>query len=304
MDAHGAERRTFLGKVGVGTVGAAVFGTMLPIGATPAAAQVSALNDVTILNVALQLEYLEAEFYLRAVTGQGLPNSDISGVGVVGGVNGGGIVPFTSLVVAQVAADLAVDEQQHVRALRALVGPAAVARPLIDLAGGFQAAALAAGVIQPGQSFNPFADQDSFLLGAFLFEDLGVTAYAGAAALLSSAGNVSAAASILAVEGYHGGAVRTLLTQLGSSAAPFATQAFADLRSRATGAVTDVGIINPATGYVDIAPSDGNGLAYRRTPDQVINILALGNGATGKGGFFPTGLNVSPGLVHGPGIFN
>ena len=305
MDAHGRGRRRFLGKIGTGTIGAAALGTLETMGATSAAAQaaVGALNDVNILNVILQLEYLEAEFYLRAVTGEGLADTDIRGIGTFGGVNGGSIVPFTSPVVAQVAADLARDEQQHVRVLRISVGPAAVARPQIDLAGGFQAAALAAGVIQPGQGFNPFADQASFLLGAFLFEDLGVTAYAGAVALLSSAGNVSTAASILAVEGYHGGAIRTLLTQLGGSTVPFATQAIADLRSRATGAVTDVGIINPANGYVDIAPIDGNALAYRRTVDQVTNIVTLGNAATGRGGFFPAGLNVGPGLVHAPALF-
>ena len=277
---------------GVSAAAAAFLTAMGPVGAalvssTPAKAQ-SAITDVDILNFALNLEYIEAEFYIRAVTGQGLPSSSINGVGTTGGVNGGSQVPFVTPLFLQYAQNIALDETNHVNFLRSALGSAAVARPEIDLAGGFQGAAVAAGIASASAPFNPFGDQASFFLGAFIFEDVGVTAYAGAAALIQNKAYLTAAASILAVEGYHGGLIRTVLGQLGAAAA-FDTQAIANLRATASKANNDQGVTFPTNGFVNIAPVDGNGLAFRRTTNQVVNIVT--NGGQGQGGFLPFGFN-------------
>ncbi len=239
----------------------------------------SAAGDADILNFALNLEYLEAEFYQRAVTGMGLAAADTGGQATV---TGGGAVPFKTTAIQQYAAKIAADELAHVRFLRAALGSGAVPEPDIDLLNSFNTAAMAAGI---GPTFNPFADEQSFLLGAFIFEDVGVTAYHGAAPLLKSKEYLAAAAGILAVEAYHAGNIRTVLFELGL-AAP--AQKISDLRKMASGADDDQGIV--LNGVANIAPVDANGLAFSRTTTQVLNIVYLGGESAGNG-FFPQGLN-------------
>ena len=278
----GSDRRRILRNAGLGTAFAAAAGLGF---LRPARAQTTAPTDADILNFALNLEYLEAEYYLMAVNGVGLPSTDINGVGTTGSVLGGGTVPFKTDAIRQYAKSIANDELAHVEFLRSALGSAAVARPTIDLANSFTTAAVAAGLIQAGQTFNPFADEMSFLLGAYIFEDVGVTAYHGAAPLIQSKAYLAAAAGILAVEAYHAGTVRTLLYQMGQGDA---TAKISALRAAASGAADDQGVV--WNGQANITPTDMNALAFSRTTTQVLNIVYLG-GASGGYGFFPNGLN-------------
>ena len=283
---EGTGRRSALRRFGLRAAGtAAAIAAGLAATAEPAEAQ--AVTDTNILNFALNLEYLEAEFYLRAVLGYGLQGSDTTGVGTPGIVTGGSAVPFTSQAIAQYAQVLAVDELTHVRFLKTTLGAAAVAEPTINLSTSFTTLAVAAGLISPGQTFNPFADQISFLLGAFIFEDVGVTAYAGAANLISNPNYIEAAGGILATEAYHAGAIRTLLANIGAGVA---ANAISNLRATLGGG-NDQGLVIPGQAYNFVA-SDTNALAFRRTTTQVLNIVYGSTNAVGTGGlFFPSGTN-------------
>jgi hypothetical protein len=265
----------------------------------------SGVTDADILNFALNLEYLEAEFYLHAATGSGLASADAGAS--PGAVTGGSKVAGLSSAQQSILNEIAYDEQEHVRFLRSALGSAAVIRPAIDLSASFNALASAAGI---GASFNPFASFDAFLVGAFIFEDVGVTAYNGAAPLISAAGvksgYLAAAAGIMAVEAYHAAYVRTTLTAnataQGTSAYPYFGYANQVSALRATlgggnetkltvptGTTTATTTVTPTS----VVAADANALAYYRSTDEVLHIVyGTGNGAGVKSGaFFPSGLN-------------
>jgi hypothetical protein len=283
----GLDRRRALKRLSAGAAGVAAASALgvggLTLSSKSALAQ-TALTDVEIFNFALNLEYLEAEYYLRAVSGQGLSPSLTTGVGTKGTVTGGSLVPFSTTAGAFSAIRIAIDELSHVEFLRGAPGAAAIAEPTIDLQTSFTTLAVTAGLVPAGQTFNPFASELDFLIGAYIFEDVGVTAYAGAAASISSPTNLSYAASILAVEAYHADAIRLALAQQGQGTA---TDAISALRAKLSG-VGDVGT-NAYGNPFNFSNVDASGLAFRRTPTQVLSIVY--GGGTSSGLFFPNGIN-------------
>jgi len=124
-----------------------------------------------------------------------------------------------------------------------------------------------------------------------VFEDVGVTAYNGAAPLLSSKTNLAYAASILGVEAYHAGSIRSLLIELGMY-----NDADKIAATRAAVSGTGPGTPYPAddngptlNGKVNVVDCDANSLAFSRTTSQVLSVVYLGG--TTSGGFYPAGVN-------------
>lgn len=282
-------------------------------------------SDQAVLNFALNLEYLEAEFYLRAVTGNGLKDGDISGSGTPGMVTGGSKVNFDDDLIKRYAAEIAKDELDHVQFLRSALGESGrVARPAINLQTSFTAAAKAAlmgaGITPPDDfTFDPFASPLNFLLGAFIFEDVGVTAYKGGAAFIRNRDYLTAAAGILSVEAYHAGLIRTILTARGDETAltvngmdlsvATVVDAISDARDSLDGSddldqgitgddVDSVTIYDTDYDSTNIVPTNSSGITYSRTPQQVHNIVYLTKMAVGPSmgtvpdvAFFPMGTN-------------
>ncbi len=121
-------------------------------------------NDIEILNYALTLEHLEAEFYRQGNAAGLLSGKEATYLGQIGA-----------------------DEEAHVTAIWTTVeqlGGTPVAAPGVDF----------------GQAF---ASRESFLETAFTFENLGVSAYLGAAGFIQDPMILQAAAGIFGVEARH-----------------------------------------------------------------------------------------------------
>ncbi len=98
---------------------------------------------------------------------------------------------------------------------------------------------------------------------------------------------LEAAAGLLAVEAYHAGEIRTLLYGLGLFGP---VRAISNARDALDGGGDkDQGV--RSGGKANIIPTDGNGIAFSRSPGQVLNIVYLDGGRAQRGGFFPDGVN-------------
>jgi hypothetical protein len=228
---------------------------------------------VEVLKFALNLEYLEAEFYTWAIYGFGIEKFGFGISGEANGSNpaeggtttGGKKVYFvgssTTNLSFELAAEIGGDERAHVALLRSALGSQAIAKPNIHLN------ALGFGL-----------DTDvNFLKLSRIFEDIGVSAYGGAAGLLTTPAIITTAARILAAEAEHVSGVRTLISYLNI---PTSALDGADLIPPSSGPTQQIFSINKA-----------NGLPATRTPGEVL-YLAFGAKANATtGGFFPTGVN-------------
>lgn len=284
-------RRKALRNLGLGALGMTALGGLAK-NAFAQSPQSGTLLDVQVGNFALNLEYLEAEFYTYAVFGTGIESQ---GVGTDGSGTKGSVViksnpkvPFSDPKVAQYASEIGEDERNHVKFFRSFLSAAGaqpVARPQIDLLNSFNTLAQAAGL---GSSFDPFANDLNFILGAFIFEDVGTTLFAGAARVLTNKDLLESAAGILAVEAYHASNIRVNIFNAGSGAQQMA-QKISELRKMLSGADDDQGVVD-GNGNANIVPTDANGRAFRRTPRQGLNIV-YGAKDAHSGLFFPKGLN-------------
>lgn len=313
------------------TGGAALAAFALPKVAR-AATMVSTYTDSDILNFALNLEYLEANFYYLAAFGTNISTTNslyptgamvqtITGTGTQGTVTvkTSPRVPFSSLAIASYAVETAIEEGKHVAFLRSTLGSSAVAQPQIDLMTSFNTLAGAAGI---GASFDPFASDANFLVGSYIFEDVGVTAYHGAAPLISQTSTgkqiLAAAVGIHATEAYHAGMIRTSIIAMdptGSLGLLGYTQKISALRATLANQIPqspanpddtnpdDVGLTTTtaslagasATRTTIVNADSTNAHVYARSTSQVLNIVtgggAVATGTQAKGVFFPNGLN-------------
>jgi len=151
-----------------------------------AAGSLSAETPTQALQLALTLEYLEAEFYNMALS------------------MGNNLIPSADRPTFE---QIAQHENDHVDFLKAGLGNSVVAKPTFDFTGGQG---------QGNGPFDPFNDYPTFLALAQAFEDTGVRAYKGQAGnLITTPDLLEAALQIHSVEARHAAQVRRLRTKNG-----------------------------------------------------------------------------------------
>jgi hypothetical protein len=167
IQVHGHTREAFLMRATLAA--GATYGAL---SATPYITRALAEGggDVDIVNFALTLEYLEAEFYTQAAKQvQGLSSYEM-----------------------RLTKELRDNEDAHVDALAATVkdlGGKPAAKPTFDFGGAF-------------------GDRATYLKTANTLEDTGVSAYNGAGPSIRSADVLAAAGSIVQVEARHAALIR------------------------------------------------------------------------------------------------
>ena len=163
---------------------------------------------LSVLNFALTLEYLEAEFYNIATGTTAIPAAYGTSASVLSAAG----APARAVIT-----EIAAHETAHVNLLRTTItslGGTPVAKPTFDFTGGRGATSTA------GRYGGPFADvftnPTTFLALAQAFEDTGVRAYkGGVGALASNVAVLEAALQIHSIEARHAAQVRRLRGEKG-----------------------------------------------------------------------------------------
>ncbi|KAL5714313.1 hypothetical protein ACHQM5_016294 [Ranunculus cassubicifolius] len=254
-------------------------------------------TDIDLLEFPLNLEYLEAEFFLWGALGYGLdklePKLPSGGPPPIG-VTKANLDPFIRDVMLQ----FGYQEIGHLKAIKNAVP--GFPRPLLDLSAGSFAKvmdeAMGHTLIPP---FNPYASGLNFLLASYLIPYVGLTGYVGASPKLVNYHSKRLVAGLLSVESAQDAIIRALLYEraalkvqpYGITVAEF-TEKISTLRNRLghTG-VVDEGIVIPSAKHWtgNVVAGDANSVAYDRTPQQILRIV-YGNGDEHvPGGFYPKG---------------
>lgn len=242
--------------------------------------------DYAVLEFAFSLECLEGQFYSWAATGHGLDPS-IIGPGSPAPI--GGQKANLSPAAQRYAHDIAKDEIAHVALLSSVLAGLNITAvcPQVDIGPAFEAAAAAAfGVPSLSPPFSPYTSDAAFYIGAFLFEDVGVTAYHGALRVIKDAGYATVAAGILGAEAYHAGSIRTKLIEIENVVTAYGVTvgqvitAASKLRASVGGGKDG--------DLSKLVPAPPNSVCYTRSVAQVLPIVYLGGAHSG--GFFPNGL--------------
>ncbi|KAF5191920.1 Desiccation-related protein pcc13-62 [Thalictrum thalictroides] len=258
-------------------------------------------SDKVLLEFPLNLEYLEAEFFLWGSFGYGLdriaPYLANGGPPPIG-VTKANLDPFVKDIMVQ----FAFQEVGHLRAIKEAVP--GFPRPLIDLSKGSFAKVMDEAVghtLNP--PFDPYANGLNFLLASYVIPYVGLTGYVGASPKLTHSQSRRLVAGLLSVESAQDAIIRALLYEranvkvqpYGLTVAEF-TNRISELRNRlGNSGIKDEGLVVPLLSGAEgktggnIVVGNDKSIAFERTPKEILRIV-YGSGDERKpGGFYPKG---------------
>ncbi|GLJ33173.1 hypothetical protein SUGI_0667930 [Cryptomeria japonica] len=260
-------------------------------------------SEVDLLEFPLNLEYLEAEFFLFGSLGYGLdraaPELPDGGPPPVGGKKAN-----LDSVTYNVILEFAYQEVGHLRAIKATVP--GFPRPQLNLSAQFFATAMdAAFETKLNPPFDPYANSLNYLLASYLVPYVGLTGYVGTNPRLQSKTAKRLLAGLLGVESGQDAVIRALLFEsLLEKVEPYPytvaefTRRISMLRnSLGQTPSVDEGLVverqHGAEGRVtgNILAGDERSVAYARTPEQILRIVYSTGNESIPGGIYPRGGN-------------
>ncbi|KHN24848.1 Desiccation-related protein PCC13-62 [Glycine soja] len=269
-----------------------------------ASAQIPELSDADLLEFPLNLEYLEAEFFLFRAFGYGL---DVAAPNLTGGGPppiGAKKVELDSLA-KDVILQFAFQEVGHLRAIKSKV--TGFPRPLLDLSSASFAKLMDSAVEKPlVPPFDPYANSLNFIIASYVIPYVGLTGYVGVNPLLQNATShihEQLVAGLLGVESGQDAVLRELLyeckvqlvAQYKVTVAEFTNRISIHRSKLGNMGMKDEGIIVPkelgAESRVrgNILAGDDDSLAYSRTPEEILRIVYGSDHEDVCGGFYPNG---------------
>ncbi|GAU48262.1 hypothetical protein TSUD_405080 [Trifolium subterraneum] len=222
--------------------------------------------DVHLLEFSLNLEYLEAEFFLFGAFGNGLN-------GIAPELTDGGSPPIVAKVAklrdnvtGEIIAQFGLQEVGHLRAIKSTVKR--FSRLLLDLSKSSFAKLMDKAFGRPPHPpFDPYANDINFLLASYLIPYVRLTGYVGVNPLLQNPTSRQLVAGLLGVESGQDAVIRTLLYERRA------------LKVKPYGQATSLLV------------RDEFSLSFPRTPEEILRIIYGSGHESVPGGFYPKGGN-------------
>nr|XP_043640070.1 desiccation-related protein PCC13-62-like [Erigeron canadensis] len=258
-------------------------------------------SDTNLLEFPLNLEYLEAEYFLFGALGKGLdsvqPDLADGGPSPIGAKQAN-LSPLIKDIILQ----FGYQEVGHIRAIKSTVK--GFPRPLLNLSTEAFATVINNAFGSPlSPPFDPYANDINYLISCYIIPYVGLTGYVGANPKLRSPVSRKLVASLLGVESGQDAVVRTLLYErkrekvvpYEMTVAEF-TNKISQLRNKlGNKGLKDEGLTVPiklgAEKNIEgnVLAGDEDSLAYGRTPEEILRIVYGSGNEKMAGGFYPKG---------------